>query len=199
MDALDADNSVAGLLEQYGSNSLTGTPGANLSVPPISQPPSQAQSAVATPSVPVADPSQSSALEAQATNEATNSSNDLLDLDVEMSGMADPEGKGEGDWVVVDSADTAHPSVSNDHTNPGTGVTTDTAVATSGTDMEPTASMFDTADFGSFDNLDTAGDALADYTNVDSLGLDLVDDSAFGDAFHGTEMHHGETADGDNA
>jgi hypothetical protein len=57
-------------------------------------------------------------------------------------------------------------------------------------------SMFDTADFGSFDNLDTAGDALAEYGNDDTMGLDLVDDSAFGDAFHGTEMqHHDETGE----
>jgi hypothetical protein len=55
--------------------------------------------------------------------------------------------------------------------------------------------MFDTADFGSFDNLDTAGDALAEYGNDDTMGLDLVDDSAFGDAFHGTEMHHEESGD----
>ncbi|KAF2661673.1 DUF1750-domain-containing protein [Lophiostoma macrostomum CBS 122681] len=198
MDAIDAENSAASLLEQYGSNSLTGTPGASLSVPPISQPPSQAQSAVATPSAPVVDPSQSTALDIQATHEATNSGSDLLDLDVEMSGMTDPEGKGEGDWVVVDSADTTQPLVGNDLTHSATAVVADTAAATSGVDVGATASMFDTADFGSFDNLDTAGDALADYTNVDNLGLDLVDDSAFGDAFHGTEMHHGETPDGDN-
>jgi hypothetical protein len=58
--------------------------------------------------------------------------------------------------------------------------------------------MFDTvADFGGFDNLDTAGDALADYGHDDTMDLgDLVDDSAFGDAFH--EMHNEETT-GDNA
>ncbi|KAL2358571.1 hypothetical protein BJ546DRAFT_946096 [Cryomyces antarcticus] len=54
---------------------------------------------------------------------------------------------------------------------------------------DPTSAMFDTADFGGFENLDSAGDALMDYGGVgDDLGLDL-DNSAFGDAFHGTESH----------
>lgn len=71
--------------------------------------------------------------------------------------------------------------------------------AMASSNMEADAgSMFDTADFGSFDNLDSAGDALADYGHDDNLGLDLVDDSAFGDAFHGTEMHH-DNGEGDNA
>jgi hypothetical protein len=48
-----------------------------------------------------------------------------------------------------------------------------------------TTGMFNDADFGSFDNLDTAGDALADFdtgTGDDDFGLDLGDDAIeFGD------------------
>lgn len=53
------------------------------------------------------------------------------------------------------------------------------------------------------EDLDTAGDALASYDADDNMeddghGLgDLVDDSAFGEAFHGIDHDHGDT-DGDN-
>ncbi|KAI9701831.1 MAG: hypothetical protein M1836_001175 [Candelina mexicana] len=56
----------------------------------------------------------------------------------------------------------------------------------------------DTTDFGDFANINTAGDELADFGAGDAgeMGLDGdaelgLDDSAFGDAFHGTEMHGG--------
>ncbi|TGO88138.1 hypothetical protein BPOR_0181g00090 [Botrytis porri] len=53
------------------------------------------------------------------------------------------------------------------------------------------------------EDLDTAGDALASYDAGDTMGDDghglgdLVDDSAFGDAFHGVD-HHNDHVDGDN-
>ncbi len=54
----------------------------------------------------------------------------------------------------------------------------------------------DTTDFGDFANINTAGDELADFGAGDGEVMGLVgegelglDDSAFGDAFHGTEMH----------
>ena len=58
---------------------------------------------------------------------------------------------------------------------PGPAITTD----------ERTEGRLDTPDdFGGGD-LDTAGDALADYgADNDELNLDVMDDSAFGDAFH---------------
>lgn len=201
--ALDGDNTAGSLLDQFGSGSLTGTPGANLSVPALSQPQSQSQSAVATPSAPPVDAAQGSSFDDQAANlGSTNAADDLLDLDVEMSGMTNADGKGGDDWVLVETqgSSNAQQAGANNMQRPtSTDAPADTnAITTSGIDTE-TGGMFDT-DFGSFDNLDTAGDALADYTNVgdDNMGLDLVDDSAFGDAFHGTEMHHGETGDGDN-
>jgi len=201
---LEGDNTAASLLDQFGSGSLGGTPAGNLSLPAISQPQSQAQSAVATPSAPAGDAAQGSSFDEQAANlDSTSAGNDLLDLDVEMSGITNADGKGDTDWVMVENqhpgstqqsgANIRQPPTSAD-------APADTsAMTTSGVDAEA-GGMFDSADFGSFDHLDTAGDALADYTNVgdDNMGLDLVDDSAFGDAFHGTEMHHGETGD-DNA
>ncbi|KAF2735385.1 DUF1750-domain-containing protein [Polyplosphaeria fusca] len=202
--ALDVENSAASLLDQYGSNSLTGTPGASLSVPQLSQPPSQSQSAVATPSGMVGDGGQISSFD-DANLQATSDGNDLLDLDVEMSGMTNVDDKGEGDWVMVNETHTEQQTGAGEQPSNPTDTPVDlgepSAVPTSGVDTENTASMFDTADFGSFDNLDTAGDALAEYTNADdNMGLDLVDDSAFGDAFHGTEMHHGDSGvDGDNS
>ncbi|KAF2115501.1 hypothetical protein BDV96DRAFT_493350 [Lophiotrema nucula] len=203
--ALDVDNSAAGLLDQFGSNSLTGTPGANLSVPQISQPQSQSQSAVASPSAPTGDVAQSSSFNEAAHLDTTGGDTDLLDLDIEMSGMTNADEKGgEGDWVMVDQNNTEQQAVnvapSTNDADTAVELGEPIAIPTSGVDADHTTGMFDTANFGSFDNLDTAGDALADYTNADdTMGLgDLVDDSAFGDAFHGTEMHHDENVDGDN-
>ena len=204
---MDADNSVASLLDQYGSGSLNGTPGANLSIPQISQPPSQSQSVVATPNAPGGDPIQGSSFEEQVGLESTSGANDLLDLDVEMSGMTNAEDKvGEGDWVMVGDQATGSGQQSSSNkqlatsTDGSAGLSHQHTASASTRDQDPTVGIFDTGDFGSFDNLDTAGDALADYSNVDdNMGLDLVDDSAFGDAFHGTEAFHDETGDGDNA
>jgi hypothetical protein len=199
MDAINADNTAESLLDQYGTGSLAGTPG-KLSVPAISQSQSQFQSAVATPSAPVAEPAQGSNLRDQANLEADSSGNDLLDIDVEMSGMTNTDDKGgDAGWVMVDQAGNAEQSA-NTLQPTGGAIAGGASLANSGADADATVGLFDTADFGSFDNLDTAGDALADYSTVDDhMGLDLVDDSAFGDAFHGTEMHHGETGDGDDA
>tara|TARA_R110002003_G_scaffold104_45_gene8619 strand:+ start:2410 stop:3942 length:1533 start_codon:yes stop_codon:yes gene_type:complete len=196
--AMEADNSAASLLDQYGSGSLTGTPIGNISLPPLSQPPSQSHSAIGTPSAPSNMP-QSSTFE-QGANLDAGAGDDLLDLDVEMSGMTNAGDKGD-EWVLVDEqaggeqsvGNTQQPNTSN---NPST--EHPSTMPPSNVDAEA-GSMFDTADFGSFDNLDTAGDALAEYDNDDTMGLDLVDDSAFGDAFHATEMHHDEAGEGDHA
>ncbi|KAF2819733.1 DUF1750-domain-containing protein [Ophiobolus disseminans] len=195
---MEADNSAASLLDQYGSGSLTGTPIGNISLPRLSQPPSQSQSAMGTPSAP-SNMQHSSTFDPQGSNLGADVGDDLLDLDVEMSGMTNAGDKGD-EWVMVDeraggAQSTGNPqqSVTGNHpppTNAGT-------MPQSTVDTEA-GSMFDAADFGSFDNLDTAGDALAEYDNDDTMGLDLVDDSAFGDAFHATEMHH-EAGDGDHA
>jgi hypothetical protein len=181
----EGENSAASLLDQFGTGSLTGTPG-NLSIPALSQPQSQTQSAVATPSAPAGDAAHTSAFDEQAANlDPTSGADDLLNLDVEMSGMASADGK-DADWVMVNEQDSANAQQSGTNAaQPTTSNDVTSAIPTSGIDAEA-GGIFDTADFN-FDSLDSAGDALADYTNVDddTMGLDLVDDSAFGDAFHG--------------
>ncbi|KAI9843839.1 MAG: hypothetical protein M1837_006100 [Sclerophora amabilis] len=121
-----------------------------------------------------------------------------------------------GDWVMVGKDGTSDTQASTaTHTNvpdgqndvplstetpgafintPGDEIqaltTSETAVATE----QDTTGGLDPSQFDDFGNLDTAGDALAgfgeggDLSLDDHTGLDL-DDSAFGDAFHGTEMN----------
>ena len=200
-DGTMEENSAASLLDQYGSGSLSGTPIGNISLPRLSQPPSQSQSAMGTPSGQASNMNQTSAFDQHDTTLDVDVGDDLLDLDVEMSGMTGAGGKGD-EWVMVgDQADSAQQSELNAQQS-GTSanaITSVSAALPSSTVEAEASSMFDTADFGSFDNLDSAGDALADYGDDDNMGLDLVDDSAFGDAFHGTEMHHDEAGDGDHA
>jgi hypothetical protein len=191
----EIDNSAASLLDQYGSGSLTGTPIGNVSLPRLSQPPSQSQSAIGTPNVP-SNMAQTSTFDQHGTPLHGESGDDLLDLDVEMSGMPSTADKGDEWGLLNDQAGVAQESGNPQQSATSTNLaTTNTGPMPSSTIDAEAGSMFDTADFGSFDNLDTAGDALAEYGNDDTMGLDLVDDSAFGDAFHATEMHHDETGD----
>ncbi|OCL01253.1 DUF1750-domain-containing protein [Glonium stellatum] len=198
-----AMNTAASLLDQYG---LTSTPAANLSVPQVSQPESQIHSAAGTPGTGAMDPAQNSSYQEQGNLEASSGAHDLMDLDVEMAGMSNTEDKGgESDWVMVNETNDGQEHMGGEQLSkdasaePLAEPTDPDAAPTSNVDSGTTPGMFDTTEFGSFDNLDTAGDALADYTaEGDGLDLDL-DNSAFGDAFHGTETHHGETDDGDNA
>ena len=196
------DNSASSLLDQYGTGSLSGTPIGNISLPRLSQPPSQSQSAVGTPSAPQNNLNQVSTFDQQDTNLDLNVEDDLLDLDVdvEMSGMTGA-GDLDTDWVSLGNpSGEGQTGAAPKSTTIGSNNATSNASAVPASTAEVEAgSMFDTPDFGSFDNLDSAGDALADYRHDDDLGLDLVDDSAFGDAFHGTEMHHDEAGDGDHA
>jgi hypothetical protein len=194
-DGTIEENSAASLLDQYGTGSLAGTPVGNISLPRLSQPPSQSQSAIGTPNAPHGNMNQAPTFDQHDTN--LDVGDDLLDLDVEMSGMPDTGDKGDA-WGQSGNAQEPggnfqQPSSTNNQpTSNAGGMPSSNIEADAG-------SMFDTADFGSFGNLDSAGDALADYGHDDNLGLDLVDDSAFGDAFHGTEMHHDNTGDGDHA
>lgn len=67
----------------------------------------------------------------------------------------------------------------------------------------PDTGTLDTGDFDISDefndvNVDTAGDALADYgASQDDLNLDTMDDSAFGDAFHPSEDNNTPMEDQD--
>ncbi|MDV3160325.1 MAG: DUF1750 domain-containing protein, partial [Sweet potato little leaf phytoplasma] len=222
--AMDGDNTAAGLLEQYTSNSLVSTPGgSSLQVPPVSQPDSQGQSANATPGG-TAQPGQAqgqnqSTVPAQSDNSNGDNGMDLIegmDLDIDMSGMGG-EGttdKAADDWVMVgsnsmnDSDLGGETGQAKDGSAGGTGtidtpdLTTTSAQGQDGTTTSAPASaagntpgMFDATDFSAFD---TAGDALADYTGGDDLDLGLEGD-AFGDAFHGTETRNDVDDDGANS
>ncbi|GME24294.1 uncharacterized protein LTHEOB_955 [Neofusicoccum parvum] len=221
--AMDGDNSAAGLLEQYTSNSLVSTPGgSSLQVPPISQPDSQGQSATATPGgAPQANQAQGqgqSALPAQSENSNADGMDLIegMDLDIDMSSMG-----GEGsndkadDWVMVDEDNTINAGVGGESEHAkdvSTGGARENSIdtpdmTTSGPGQDGTTTsgpasasgntpgMFDTTDFSAFDS---AGDALADYTGGDDLDLGLEGD-AFGDAFHGTETRNDVDDDGANS
>ena len=182
-NASDFGNTAASLLDQYGTGSLSGTPG-NISMPRMSQPPSQSQSAVGTPSLLTA---QQTVFDQQTPNLDTDAGNDLLDLDVEMSGMVNPNEKNSEDWIVDEQARNTQQSSSNPQppTNNNTATNNQTTLGQSTVDAD-TGSMFDSVpDFANFDGIDSAGDALADFGQDDNMDLGvLVDDSAFGDAFH---------------
>ncbi|KAI9810351.1 MAG: hypothetical protein M1827_006318 [Pycnora praestabilis] len=126
--------------------------------------------------------------------------------------LREPEG---GDWVIVNrevdvnsphnmhvgdviSLNTGSPLQQTNDTpgtflnTPGSGLPEYTSPVAIGNE---TSDGLEDNDFGDFSNLDSAGDALASYGDNDGAvgfndngGLDL-DNSAFGDAFHGTEGH----------
>lgn len=183
----DFDNTAASLLDQYGTGSLGGTPG-NISMPQMSQPPSQSQSAVGTPSLLTGNTAQQQSFDQGTPQVDTEAGNDLLDLDVEMSGMTNVDDKATDDWIVADqqasgaqSAGNPQSAANNDNTNSNNQNT----LGHASVDADA-GSMFDSVpDFTNFEGIDSAGDALADFGQDDNMGLgDLVDDSAFGDAFH---------------
>lgn len=73
------------------------------------------------------------------------------------------------------------------------------STSATGTPAAASSMGFDANDFGSLGDLDTAGDALASFSDTPGdLGTDFMEDSAFGDAFHGVEGD-GDDGDGDGA
>lgn len=129
-------------------------------------------------------------------------------------GTAPDQGTGSGEWVVVPKGGLIPDPVANPTPATATSaVAAPTATGVTNAAVEsqqpndnkaseqpsskqpsttgtPAASMgFDANDFGSLGDLDTAGDALAGFhdTPGDMGGSDFMEDSAFGDAFHGVE------------
>lgn len=129
------------------------------------------------------------------------------------STTAPDQGTGSGEWVVVPKGGASPGSSSNQvaaaaPVNPPATLDGSAAQAVQ-TSKPPSAAPTpgdamafdgDNNDFSSLDDLNTAGDALAGYDppSVDGagglgdLGMDL-EDSAFGDAFHGVEQSGGNT------
>jgi hypothetical protein len=129
----------------------------------------------------------------------------------EQQTTAPDQGTGSGDWVVVpkdgtpSGADTpaaagnaAGASSSGNTPKPNTAAPSNKVPSAAGTPGIAGDGGFDQNDFSSLGDLDTAGDALAgfDAPGLDGSagelgeGLDLqmdMEDSAFGDAFHGVD------------
>jgi hypothetical protein len=212
----EGDNSAANLLDQFGSGSYANTPSERIPTPQISASASSGAptpGATAGPNIPF-EPQQDDKPSTDADQD--DAGMDLIegmDLDVDLSGLedevADEKTSGE-DWVMVDDAaqnttaaasatesstvaTTTNPPPAPEETKPEEPPATTSAEAPVDTptlDSTPgAADIFAGTDFDTFDNLDTAGDALAEFTagdEEDDLGLDLGD-GAFDDAFQGTE------------
>lgn len=197
---IDMGGTVAGLLDQM--HTTTSTPLNNFGTP---QPQLSAnQSGAGTPS----NLNTASANTGDVTMGGTQVPKDS-------SATAPDQGTGSGDWVVVPKDGTSNDQINqgpgsgtasaNANTPVAPGADAAKSVAkTASAGATPAAGTpggsvtFDQNDFSSLGDLDTAGDALAgfDGPTLDGSagelgeGLDLsmdMDDSAFGDAFHGVD------------
>lgn len=198
--ASDADiemgNSAASLLDQYHTGlSSTATPGSNFG--PSPQTHQQTHSSSGTPALhapspqPVSQaPSQSQAPQADVITATTR----------EQTTTTTTDPAGTGDWVVVPPGGVSPASTPAQTSTAGAATTNAAgaapAPATSTLSPRPTLPNFSASpnDFADLGDLDTAGEALAGYGDDigghTDLGLDMdvgMDDSAFGEAFHGVD------------
>ncbi|PGH06935.1 hypothetical protein AJ79_06408 [Helicocarpus griseus UAMH5409] len=137
--------------------------------------------------------------------------------DVEMGGVEAQNapastGQETGDWVMVNKEDnapkdsTSAAPATNEGSNkpastePSGGATAATSTGTpaGNTDLAESSAL-ETSNFDDatgFSHIDSAGDALAVYSEQnDGLGLGDLDNSAFGEAFHASEAERGEHHD----
>lgn len=207
--ALEGDDTAAGLLDQYGGGSLVNTPGANLSTA-ISQTGTPGGNGQAAPIANQAQPPVDQQGNSQIKDLGDMPAMEGMDFEMDIGDVGDPTTEGEskapeGDWVMVDKNNGAGETSTAGQTATAATATADAASGQLQTPQEQqqnpsqdqgptdddTQALLDT-DFSNFDDAlgDTAGDALVEFTNDggDDMGLDL-DNSAFGDAFHGTEPH----------
>jgi len=213
---IDMGGSAAGLLDQFQTGPSSNATGSNFPTP---QPHLQAQSSVGTPSnIPAPSP--------QPTMENTGQQPIQADVtmgDAAASGDQGPQdGSGKDDWVVVPPggiSPTTSAQVPPTSTQPletsAPAISTPSAPAMGNPSPLPTTSSNQTPlpefhtspnDFADLADLDTAGDALASYgeelggasEDLGDLGMDMaMDDSAFGEAFHGVEPRGEGDGEGD--
>lgn len=207
---IDMGGTAAGLLDMHTGFSSTSTP---MNSFPTPQPHLSAiPSSAATPSnlnVPSPAPAPTSQPPAPAQQDVQMA--DAAPSNDAATG-ADTDITGGDDWVVVPKNDPTVPPTTQPTTTTTaptattTANTTATTTTTTGTnndaDTKPATGEdddenegdADNNDFSSLGDLDTAGDALASYDppSGDELGMDM-EDSAFGDAFHGVEQAGGST------
>ena len=107
-----------------------------------------------------------------------------FDIDMDMGGDQHTAAGETGDWVMVNDQKKDGADATGD--TPGNGLQGFTPGNTGGAgDTGLDGANFD------FANMDTAGDALAAYTEQnDGLDLPDLDNSAFGDAFHASDNEH---------
>ncbi|KAI2624401.1 DUF1750-domain-containing protein [Hypoxylon sp. NC1633] len=187
---IDMGGTAAGLLDQMHTGtgvSSTSTPVNNFPTP---QPQlSAVQSGAATPAN-LNVPSPRQAIQKEGTGDVK------MDGTETQAGTAPDQGTGSGEWIVVPKGD-ALPEASTyrvlTNNPPKTaGVVSKQASAT-GT---PSVGFDgDQNDFSSLDDLNTAGDVLAEFGETPGdlgEGLDIdMEESAFGDAFHGVDTQQG--------
>lgn len=218
---MNTDNSVAGLLDQYHTGfSSNATPGSSFATP---QPLLQALSSAGTPSnmqVPSPQPApQNPPQQHSDVNMADAGDNNEQATSGDGTGSGDwvvvPEGGVSPTPQAQPSTtsapeEAAHdlPTTSAPASNPSPFPATTAGTSSANTPGMPDyhASPNDFADLG---DLDTAGEALASYDDdmgggdgdMGDLGLDMdaemgMDESAFGDAFHGVESRGEEGGEG---
>ncbi|KAF4629050.1 hypothetical protein G7Y89_g9098 [Cudoniella acicularis] len=214
---IEMGGSVAGLLDQFHTGaSSNATPGSNFATP---QPHLQPQSSAGTPSnIPAASPQPLAPPAAQHDQLDVN-----MGDSGPLNDQPPADGTGTGDWVVVPPGGVS-PTHTSAQADPQTTLPPQTTAPTTSTPATinanpsplPTGSSNQTPlpdfhpspnDFAGLDDLDSAGDALASYGDdlgdtpgggLGDLAMDMdvgMDDSAFGEAFHGVESR-GE-GDGD--
>ncbi|KAI0125790.1 hypothetical protein BJ170DRAFT_447939 [Xylariales sp. AK1849] len=192
---VDMGGTAAGLLDQMHTGmSSTSTPGNNFPTP---QALSTIHSGSGTPAnlnVPSPQPP-AAALQLQATKQADVN---MSGTDAEPSGTAPDQGTGSGDWVVVPKGGTTPDDPANLDNAPARAPSPPASRLDSASATPAGGSMaFDANDFGSLGDLDTGDDALAGFSDTPGdLGGDFLEDSAFGDAFHGVDTgdDHGTPA-----
>ncbi|KAK4101637.1 DUF1750-domain-containing protein [Parathielavia hyrcaniae] len=183
---IDMGGTAAGLLDMHSGFSSTSTPLNNFPTP---QPHMSAiASNAATPSnlnVPSPAPA------------ATSQPPVPAQQDVQMANSGQPQNPYTAQNQGTGTATITQQPVTSQAAAPATSTTTTSAGGDTGSKPASAAATpgdglldADNNDFSSLGDLDTAGDALASYDPGDELNMDM-EDSAFGDAFHGVE-----TADG---
>jgi hypothetical protein len=214
---IDMGATASGLLDNlYAGLDGSATPGSSFPTP---QAHLQAPSSAGTPSnIPAPSP-QPMASEGQQTQPDVA----MADGSASVEQAQQPDGTGKDDWVVVPpggvspTASSQLPTTSQPSEMAAPATSTPSAPAIANPSPLPTTSSNQTPlpdfhtspnDFADLGDLDTAGDALASYGEdlgdnggeLSDLGMDMdvgMDDSAFGDAFHGVEPRGEDHGEGD--
>lgn len=199
------ESSAAGLLDQFHTGlSSASTPAANIPTPQ-----GALLSGVGTPNVP--SPQPAAPVQAPAITMPQVDRDAMQGMESNAPVANDPTKEGD-EWVVVPKGGVspvpapaaAVPTISQAPEVPPSATPAPASQPVedlAGLDLGVTPNTFNAdTDFGDLADLDSAGDALAGFGDTDGgadLGLDLemgegLDDSAFGDAFHGVDTGRDE-------